>query len=349
MGHAIHKILISGTGRAGTTFLVRLLTELGLDTGYDRDNWQKDFFAPSQAGLEGNPLASGSPYIVKNPEACTELPALLASGNLVIDHVLIPVRDLESAARSRIRIGGTDHEVPGGLWGTSDPAQQKAVLAEKFHALVHALAAYDLPHTFLHFPRLVEDADYAYAKLRFLLGDLEPAAFRAVFFRVADPGMVHHFSRLDPATPDPAVAGGYFARQMRQRRQRRRRRAVRWCVAAAVLTMAAVGFDHFRSASPAAAHDPAIAGPAATPATRTATGPMPLLPRPGCRPTTGYLQFPLLEVSSTSVVPRTPVRLLAPAGVDQSTRPDSAELPAVSHPVPRKNTPDVPQSSTSSE
>jgi hypothetical protein len=33
-------ILISGTGRAGTTFLVQLFTALGFDTGFDlnRDN-----------------------------------------------------------------------------------------------------------------------------------------------------------------------------------------------------------------------------------------------------------------------------------------------------------------------
>lgn len=29
-----HHIIISGTGRAGTTFLVQLLTELELDTGF---------------------------------------------------------------------------------------------------------------------------------------------------------------------------------------------------------------------------------------------------------------------------------------------------------------------------
>ena len=28
-----HKVIITGTGRVGTTFLVHLLTELGLDTG----------------------------------------------------------------------------------------------------------------------------------------------------------------------------------------------------------------------------------------------------------------------------------------------------------------------------
>src|SRR6516164_482379 len=32
-----HHTIISGTGRAGTTFLVKLLTNLGLDTGYQKN------------------------------------------------------------------------------------------------------------------------------------------------------------------------------------------------------------------------------------------------------------------------------------------------------------------------
>ena len=31
---AIHKVIITGTGRAGTTFLMQLLTAIGLDTGF---------------------------------------------------------------------------------------------------------------------------------------------------------------------------------------------------------------------------------------------------------------------------------------------------------------------------
>ena len=68
-----HKVIITGTGRAGTTFLVRLLTELGLDTGYTRDNWQKDYFAHCNAGLEHELNDPKAPYIVKNPGLCETL------------------------------------------------------------------------------------------------------------------------------------------------------------------------------------------------------------------------------------------------------------------------------------
>ena len=35
------KILITGTGRSGTTFLIKLFTFLGFDTGFDKKNFSK--------------------------------------------------------------------------------------------------------------------------------------------------------------------------------------------------------------------------------------------------------------------------------------------------------------------
>ena len=48
------KVIISGTGRAGTTFLVQLLTELGLETGYTPGDEHRHIDEHSQGGLEHN-------------------------------------------------------------------------------------------------------------------------------------------------------------------------------------------------------------------------------------------------------------------------------------------------------
>jgi hypothetical protein len=225
-----HKVIITGTGRAGTTFLVRLLTELGLDTGYTRQNWPRDYFTHCDAGLEHNLAEADAPYIVKNPALCETLGSILADGRIVIDHAFIPIRELEAVASSRIRVGGADESVPGGLLKNSDPALQKAVLAEMFHQLVHTLVARDIPHTFLLFPRFACDADYAYARLRPILGDISLKTFREVFARVSNPALIHDFSR-----PETRLAG-VGEKQYRQERQRRRRarHTARWALTSAV-------------------------------------------------------------------------------------------------------------------
>jgi hypothetical protein len=225
-----HKVIITGTGRAGTTFLVRLLTELGLDTGYTRQNWPRDYFAHCDAGLEHNLADPNAPYIVKNPALCETLESILAGGGIEIDHAFIPIRELEAVASSRIRVGGANENVPGGLLKNPDPALQKAVLAEMFHQLVHTLVARDVPHTFLLFPRFACDGDYAYVRLRSVLGSMPLETFRKVFARVSNPALIHDFSR--PETRQAGVG----EKQYRQERQRRRRarHTTRWALTSAV-------------------------------------------------------------------------------------------------------------------
>jgi hypothetical protein len=199
-----HKVIISGTGRAGTTFLVRLLTELGLETGISRRNWHKKFYPNCNAGLEHNLLDPETPYIVKNPALCETLPAALATGRFVIDHVYVPIRELETAAASRVRLGGENGSVPGGLWGTSDPAHQRAVLAEYFHKLIHVLVVHEIPHTFILFPRMVTDPGYTYDRLAYLMRGISRPDFEGVFNRIADKSMVHDFSH-GAKPPGPAA------------------------------------------------------------------------------------------------------------------------------------------------
>ena len=47
-----NKILISGTGRCGTTFLIKLFTFLEMDTGYSRENYEKHISTNCNSGME---------------------------------------------------------------------------------------------------------------------------------------------------------------------------------------------------------------------------------------------------------------------------------------------------------
>ncbi len=227
-----HKVIITGTGRAGTTFLVQLLTELGLDTGYTPETWQRDYHAHCQAGLEHDVEDSAAPYIVKNPGLCESLPGVLARGRIAIDLAIIPLRRLDDAAFSRIRVGGKGR-TPGGLTGTDDPAQQRAVLAENFHQLVETLSAHDIPFLFLHFPRFAQDAGYTFEKLRPLLGDMDRARFTACFARLARPELIHSFAGVAPA--EAGAPARVFADS--QRRRRLKRHSARWAAAAALVAL----------------------------------------------------------------------------------------------------------------
>lgn len=217
-------VYISGTGRAGTTFLVQLLTDLGLDTGFsgtrdllappvaarERDDGGEGpkeppptYFDTARAGLERDVFAPNNPQVVKSPYLCEQLDAAVAAG-IPIAHIIIPVRDLHSAAESRRHVqaettGAEDGGgVAGGLWGTAQADQQEAALAIRFTLLVEGAIRHGIPFTFLSFPRFAQDPRYAYDRLRFLFPALRFALFRQSFDRVRRPDLIHDF-RTKPA------------------------------------------------------------------------------------------------------------------------------------------------------
>ena len=144
-----HHIIISGTGRAGTTFLVQLFTVLGLDTGFT--DTTSAVFQNCNAGMEWDIRHPEAPYIIKSPWLCDYLDDLLQDGNIVIDQVIIPIRDLYAAAESRRDVTlRTDlslyaDDIPGGLWQTEKPEQQEEVLTKKLYQLLYTVAKRNLP------------------------------------------------------------------------------------------------------------------------------------------------------------------------------------------------------------
>lgn len=173
-----HKVLITGTGRAGTTFLVALLTELGLDTGFKCGEWQTHINdVPAFAGLEYN--ITGSHYILKNPEFSTQIKNIYNRCN--IDHIYIPIRDLKSASESRIYYGSGR----GGLWDTKNPGDQESILAYQLGYLFESLILLDIPFTALNFYQMIQDAQYTYNKLNFLVKHISFDHFKDIFENVS--------------------------------------------------------------------------------------------------------------------------------------------------------------------
>jgi hypothetical protein len=190
-----HHLIISGTGRSGTTVLVQLLTDLGFDTGFA--DFSSGIDPNSNAGMEWDIRRPDAPYIIKSPWLCDYLDEALQRGEFIIDHAIIPVRDLYSAAQSRRSVEETaDHvrypdKVPGGLWLTETPAEQEAILAHQLYSLIYAITKNDIPVSLLYYPRFVYEPEYLYRQIAFALPNVEYDSFLHSFRRVVRPDLVH--------------------------------------------------------------------------------------------------------------------------------------------------------------
>lgn len=206
-------VVITGTGRAGTSFLIELLTHLGLETGYTVGSIARHKSTLARAGLEKDIRKDGAPYVVKSPWFSDYVDEVLGRDDIEIEHVFVPMRNLHAAAESRrfvtaqalsqmnilarMRHQLRAKPIAGGRWQTRDESQQEEVLLLKVYNLILSLSKTMIPITLLQYPRLVSDAKYLFEKLNPILGDVRFSEFESVFQRVADQGLVHQFNAND--------------------------------------------------------------------------------------------------------------------------------------------------------
>ena len=212
--HDSGKVVIAGTGRAGTTLLVQVLTDLGLDTGFDP---AAPIDTAVNAGLERSVEGPDAPWIVKSPDLSRTLGAILDAGRARVDHVIIPIRDLDVAAASRIRNTkyGRDLHTWGGLLGTNRATRQRAALTGMLYELLYTVARNDLDHTFLLFPRFTTDWEYTHAQLGFLAPDISADRWRQALAARVKPALIHErpLSRFERGL---TVAGTIYNRGIRR-------------------------------------------------------------------------------------------------------------------------------------
>ena len=224
-----NHVLIAGTGRAGTSLLVRILDACGMETELSRRRGAVLWDENANAGIE-NTLIVGEdhPYVVKSPFSYLFIRELLARPDIGLDGVLIPVRDLNEAAASRIilelrhryehnielasQVEDTWRDwgpVPGGVTYSLEPLDQARILAHSLHRIIEALVDREIPVHFLKFPKFAHDIEYLHRRLAAVLpSDIVFAEFSKRVAPIIDSDKVRTTGELsavqqpDTARPD---------------------------------------------------------------------------------------------------------------------------------------------------
>jgi hypothetical protein len=194
-------VVITGSGRAGTTYLVHLLTALGLYTGFTLKEIDELIDMNSKAGLERDVRDESAPFICKSPWFSEYAVDVFES--IKINHIIVPIRDFNDAAQSRIRVEKNHHRIfgykknatiDGGLVFTDKCKNQLFHLQEQFIRLIRIVADYHVPVTFISFPRFANDPEYLYKKLNFLCRKIKYKKFLRIYSQITHPEYIHQFN-----------------------------------------------------------------------------------------------------------------------------------------------------------
>lgn len=193
------KVIITGPGRSGTSFLVRLLTWLGEDTGY-RKGERTGYSAKVRAGCEQQVIVrvldgdivganlAAAPRILKSPDWAFVLKNLVRNGWMQVDHVLIPFRDLDVTAKSRLDVGLDWMMDPGGNDEERETAQAN-IHGLALGRTMEACWVCGLRYTVMMFPLFVQSTDYCYERLSRAFA-LERGVFDEAFTELARPEQI---------------------------------------------------------------------------------------------------------------------------------------------------------------
>lgn len=175
MGRSNEKIIIAGTGRSGTTFLMKVLIDMGFDTGFD--NPDEYMFEGKRAGLEYPIKFSGKikearkhfnklPRVLKSPYFCSLLKLFLDLKIINVTHVIIPIRDLKEVASSRVENQLT--------WlqnqNKDDIESQRVYSGYMLGSLIEACVLHNVSYTTLVFPDFITNKKETYITLRKVFG-----------------------------------------------------------------------------------------------------------------------------------------------------------------------------------
>jgi hypothetical protein len=160
----MEKIFITGTGRCGTTFLIKLFTFLGFNTGFDENNCKRYIMPNCNAGMER--VFTDRFDVIKNPTFLQDMAKIVADRNIIIKRVIIPIRDYTASAKSRAHHGANRG---GGLWNATTEDEQVAFYHTIMANYIYLMTKHNIPTIFIDFDRMISDKQYLFTILQPLL------------------------------------------------------------------------------------------------------------------------------------------------------------------------------------
>ena len=170
------SILITGTGRCGTTFLVALFTLLGMDTGFTSETLKDNIHDKTKGGLEEQP---GKYTIAKNPAFIFMIESYILQTSQVPKMVIILVRNFNESVESRYKNteeqGLLDEPKPveitaskgaGGLWNADTKEEQIQFYNKCMADYIQAMTRYGIPTKFIDFHHMTTNSRYLFESLK---------------------------------------------------------------------------------------------------------------------------------------------------------------------------------------
>jgi hypothetical protein len=153
-GHRQH-VVITGNEHNASTFLIRLLTYLGLDTGFSVDDLVRHQNTRSRSGLEHDIRHPRCPYIVRSTHYIEHVGQTVMHGDVDILHIYVPCA-----------------------------GEPDAALRQKLAQLAAQLPTAAAPVTWLDASRCQANSSYLFQQLQPVLGNFPYPLFCEVFAAV---------------------------------------------------------------------------------------------------------------------------------------------------------------------
>jgi hypothetical protein len=154
------SIIITSTGRCGTTFLLLIYQYLGFKTGFDDRNMGSYIYKNCNSGLEKRKGDIGKFEVIKNPLFLGQMGELDTEN---ISWVVVPIRNFEESAKSR----EYHNKKAGGLMGGAKNWGDQVKLYNGYMSkYIQDMVKNDIPTIFLDFKKMTNDEEYLYNKIK---------------------------------------------------------------------------------------------------------------------------------------------------------------------------------------